>query len=149
MNKTAVYFVGIGGIGMSGLAQYFLAQGHAVAGYDRILTPLTEKLVALGATVTDSDDVTIIPTIFTNPAHTKVIYTPAIPADSPLLNFFRTGGFALQKRAEVIGEISATMPCLAIAGTHGKTTTTSLLTHLLRASGKKITAFLGGIAENI
>ena len=149
MNKAPVFFVGIGGIGMSGVAQYFLAQGHAVAGYDRNLTPLTEKLVALGATVTDSDDVTIIPTIFTNPAHTKVIYTPAIPADSPLLNFFRRGGFVLQKRAEVIGEISATMPCLAVAGTHGKTTTTSFLTHLLRASGKKITAFLGGIAENI
>ena len=149
MNKAAVYFVGIGGIGMSGLAQYFLAQGHAVAGYDRTLTPLTEKLVALGATVTDSEDVTDIPTAFKNAAHTKVIYTPAIPTDSPLLNFFHTEGFVLQKRAEIIGEISATMPCLAVAGTHGKTTTTSLLTHLLRTSGKKITAFLGGIAENI
>lgn len=149
MNKTAVYFVGIGGIGMSGLAQYFLAQGHAVAGYDRTLTPLTEKLVTLGATVTDSEDVTAIPPLFRDAAQTKVIYTPAIPAHSPLLDFFRTGEFVLQKRAEIIGEISATMPCLAVAGTHGKTTTTSLLTHLLRASGKKITAFLGGIAENI
>ncbi len=149
MYKTPVYFVGIGGIGMSGVAQYFLAQGHAVAGYDRTLTPLTKKLVAMGATVTDSEDISAIPKLFTDAAQTKIIYTPAIPSDSPLLNFFQTGGFRLQKRAEIIGEISATMPCLAVAGTHGKTTTTSLLTHLLRASGKKITSFLGGIAENI
>ena len=149
MNKTPVYFVGIGGIGMSGVAQYFLAQGHAVAGYDRTLTPLTKKLVAMGATVTDSEDISAIPKLFTDAAQTIIIYTPAIPSDSPLLNFFQTGGFRLQKRAEIIGEISATMPCLAVAGTHGKTTTTSLLTHLLRASGKKITSFLGGIAENI
>ncbi len=149
MDKAPVYFVGIGGIGMSGLAQYFLAQGYPVAGYDRTLTPLTEKLVALGASVTDREDVVNIPMLFREAAKAKVIYTPAISADSPLLGFFRTGGFVLQKRAEVIGEISATMPCLAVAGTHGKTTTTSLLTHLLRTSGKKITAFLGGIAENI
>ena len=149
MNKAPVYFVGIGGIGMSGVAQYFLAQGHAVAGYDRTLTPLTDKLVSLGAIVTDSEDVAAIPAAFKDATQTKVIYTPAIPADSPLLDFFQDGGFTLQKRAEIIGEISATMPCLAVAGTHGKTTTTSLLTHLLRASGKKITAFLGGIAENI
>ncbi|MGB0443584.1 MAG: UDP-N-acetylmuramate--L-alanine ligase [Flavobacteriaceae bacterium] len=149
MTKAPIYFVGIGGIGMSGVAQYFLTQGHPVAGYDRTLTPLTEKLVSMGAIVTDSEDVTDIPKLFRNAAETKVIYTPAIPADSPLLAYFSSGGFSLQKRAEIIGEISATMPCLAVAGTHGKTTTTSLLTHLLRTSGKKITAFLGGIAENI
>jgi len=149
MNKVPVYFVGIGGIGMSGVAQYFLAQGHPVAGYDRTLTPLTEKLVAMGAHVTDIEDPSQIPETFTNSQTTKVIYTPAIPATSPLLAFFTSGGFTLQKRAEIIGEISATMPCLAVAGTHGKTTTTSLLMHLLRTSGKKITAFLGGIAENI
>lgn len=149
MTKAPIYFVGIGGIGMSGVAQYFLAQGHPVAGYDRVLTPLTDKLVSLGAIVTDSEDIVNIPAAFKNKKETKVIYTPAIPTDSPLLIFFSTGGFTLQKRAEIIGEISATMPCLAVAGTHGKTTTTSLLTHLLRVSGKKITAFLGGIAENI
>lgn len=149
MAKAPVYFVGIGGIGMSGVAQYFLAHGHPVAGYDRTLTPLTEKLVAIGAQITDSEDLNQIPEVFTDPEQTKVIYTPAIPTDSPLLTFFSSCGFKLQKRAEIIGEISATMPCLAVAGTHGKTTTTSLLTHLLRTSGKKITAFLGGIAENI
>lgn len=149
MNKAPVYFVGIGGIGMSGVAQYFLAQGHPVAGYDRTLTPLTEKVAAMGASITDSEDPNQIPEIFTDAKTTKVIYTPAIAATSPLLAFFSSGGFTLQKRAEIIGEISATMPCLAVAGTHGKTTTTSLLTHLLRTGGKKITAFLGGIAENI
>jgi len=149
MTKAPIYFVGIGGIGMSGVAQYFLAQGHPVAGYDRTLTPLTAKLTTLGAIVTDSESIRHIPALFTNAAETKVIYTPAIPAHSPLLAYFRSGGFSMQKRAEIIGEISATMPCLAVAGTHGKTTTTSLLTHLLRASGKKITAFLGGVAENI
>lgn len=149
MNKTPVYFVGIGGIGMSGVAQYFLAQGHPVAGYDKTLTPLTDKLAAMGAQITNSENPNKIPAIFTNSELTKVIYTPAIPSNSPLLTFFIKGGFTLQKRAEIIGEISSTMTCLAVAGTHGKTTTTSLLTHLLRTSGKKITAFLGGIAQNI
>lgn len=149
MNKTPVYFVGIGGIGMSGVAQYFLAQGHPVAGYDKTLTPLTDKLVALGAQITDNEDPKQIPEAFKNSEITKVIYTPAIPTNSPLLRYFIKGGFTLQKRAQIIGEISSTMPCLAVAGTHGKTTTTSLLTHLLRSSGKKITAFLGGIAQNI
>lgn len=149
MTKAPVYFLGIGGIGMSGVAQYFLAQGHPVAGYDRTLTPLTNKLAALGAKVSNNEAINQIPEAFTNPALTKVIYTPAIPTNSPLLMFFKDNGFALQKRAEIIGEISETMPCLAVAGTHGKTTTTSLLAHLLQTSGKKITAFLGGIAENI
>ncbi|MDG1823036.1 MAG: Mur ligase family protein [Flavobacteriaceae bacterium] len=149
MNKNPIYLVGIGGIGMSAVAQYFLAQGHLVAGYDRTLTPLTEKLQALGAHISDNESPNEIPQNFRKPKRTKVIYTPAIPLNSPLIKFFKSGGFTLQKRAEIIGEISTTMPCLAVAGTHGKTTTTSLLTHLLRESGKKITAFLGGIAENI
>ncbi len=149
MNKTPVYFVGIGGIGMSGVAQYFLAQGHPVAGYDKTLTPLTQKLESLGALITDIDDATSIPKAFQDPMETKVIYTPAIPKDAALLAYFSKGGFSLQKRAEVIGELSAQMPCLAVAGTHGKTTTTSILTHLLRVAGKKVTAFLGGISENI
>jgi len=149
MNKVPVYFVGIGGIGMSGVAQYFLALGHPVAGYDRTRTPLTDKLTLLGAQIIYEEDVDLIPDVFTNAATTKVVYTPAIPTSSPLLAYFREHGFTLQKRAVVIGEISKTMPCLAVAGTHGKTTTSALLTHLLRSSGKKITAFLGGIAENI
>ena len=149
MNKAAVFFVGIGGIGMSGVAQYFLSQGYAVAGYDRVLTSLTQKLASLGAKISDVDAPTAIPTLFRDPKNTKVIYTPAIPANSPLLAYFKDNGFTLAKRAAVIGEISHTMPCLAVAGTHGKTTTSALLTHLLRSSGKKITAFLGGIAANI
>ena len=149
MNKAAIFFVGIGGIGMSGVAQYFLSQGHAVAGYDRVLTPLTQRLVSLGAHISDVDAPTAIPTLFRDPKNTKVVYTPAIPANSPLLTYFKDKGFVLEKRAAVIGEISHTMPCLAVAGTHGKTTTSALLTHLLRSCGKKITVFLGGIAANI
>jgi UDP-N-acetylmuramate--alanine ligase len=149
MNKATIFFVGIGGIGMSGVAQYFLSQGHAVAGYDRVLTPLTEKLSSLGAIISDIDAPTAIPILFKDPKNTKVIYTPAIPDNSLLLTYFKDNGFALKKRAAVIGEISQTMPCLAVAGTHGKTTTSALLTHLLRSSGKKVTAFLGGIATNI
>ena len=149
MNKAAVFFVGIGGIGMSGLAQYFLSQGYAVAGYDRVLTPLTQKLASLGAQISDVDAPTAIPTLFRDPKNTKVIYTPAVPAKSPVLTYFKDNGFKLAKRAAVIGEISHTMPCLAVAGTHGKTTTSALLTHLLRTCGKKITAFLGGIAADI
>lgn len=149
MNKAPVYFVGIGGIGMSGVAQYFLAQGHPVAGYDKTLTPLTQRLESLGALISDIDDATSIPKEFQDPLKTKVIYTPAIPKDAALLTYFSKGNFSLQKRAEIIGELSAQMPCLAVAGTHGKTTTTAILTHLLRVAGKKTTAFLGGISENI
>ena len=149
MSKAPIFFVGIGGIGMSGVAQYFLSQGHAVAGYDRVLAPLTKKLSSLGALIIDIDAPTAIPTLFKDPKNTKVIYTPAIPANSLLLTYFKDNGFVLKKRAAVIGEISQKMPCLAVAGTHGKTTTSALLTHLLRTSGKKVTAFLGGIATNI
>ena len=149
MNKAPIFFVGIGGIGMSGVAQYFLSQGHAIGGYDRVLTPLTEKLSSLGAIISDIDTPTAIPTLFKDPKKTKVIYTPAIPVNSLLLTYFKENGFTLKKRAAVIGEISQTMPCLAVAGTHGKTTTSALLTHLLRSSRKKVTAFLGGIATNI
>lgn len=149
MSKAPIFFVGIGGIGMSGVAQYFLSQGHAVAGYDRVLAPLTKKLSSLGALIIDIDAPTAIPTLFKDPKNTKVIYTPAIPANSLLLTYFKDNGFLLKKRAAIIGEISQKMPCLAVAGTHGKTTTSALLTHLLRTSGKKVTAFLGGIATNI
>jgi UDP-N-acetylmuramate--alanine ligase len=149
VNKEAIFFVGIGGIGMSGLAQYFLLKGHHVAGYDRVLTPLTEKLSSLGAQITNVDASTAIPVLFRDPKNVRVIYTPAIPESSHLLTYFKDNGFILKKRAEVIGEISHTMSCLAVAGTHGKTTTSALLTHLLRSCGKKVTAFLGGIATNI
>ena len=99
MNKAAIFFVGIGGIGMSGVAQYFLSQGYAVAGYDRVLTPLTQRLVSLGAHIIDVDAPTAIPTLFKDPKNTKVVYTPAIPANSPLLTYFKDKGFVLEKRA--------------------------------------------------
>ncbi len=149
MNKAAIFFVGIGGIGMSGVAQYFLSKGHPVAGYDRMITPITQRLVTLGAQIIDVDAPTAIPALFRDPKNTKVVYTPAIPTNSQLLSYFKEKGFMLDKRAVVIGKISNIMPCLAVAGTHGKTTTSALLTHLLRSCGKKITVFLGGIAANI
>jgi len=150
MIKPYVYFLGIGGIGMSGLAQYFLEKGHSVAGYDREASSLTHKLTKLGAAIHHTDAGTSnIPKDFTDPIQTTVIRTPAIPSDFEELRYFESGGFEILKRAEVLGRLSRDMYCIAVAGTHGKTTTSAILTHLLRTCGKKITAFLGGVAHNI
>ena len=148
MIKQQLYFLGIGGIGMSALAQYFIQQGHEVYGYDRIETEITDKLIQLGARVYTDDRVDRIPSVCKNKANTTIVFTPAIPQNSPQLEFFRAYGFDIFKRSEVLGELSKDLYCLAVAGTHGKTTTSSILAHLLRESGKKITAFLGGISSN-
>ena len=148
MIKQQLYFLGIGGIGMSALAQYFIQQGHEVFGYDRIESDITEKLIQIGAKVLIDDQVDRIPQVCKNKANTTVVFTPAIPKDSPQLGFFRDNGFDVFKRSEVLGELSKDFYCLAVGGTHGKTTTSSILAHLLRESGKKITAFLGGISSN-
>ena len=148
MIKQQLYFLGIGGIGMSALAQYFIQQGHQVFGYDRIETEITHKLIQIGAKVLTDGRVDRIPSVCKNKASTTVVYTPAIPQDSPQLEFFKANGFDVLKRSEVLGEISKDLYCLAVGGTHGKTTTSSILAHLLRESGKKITAFLGGISSN-
>jgi len=148
MIKQQLYFLGIGGIGMSALAQYFIQQGHEVFGYDRIESDITEKLIQIGAKVLIDDQVDRIPQVCKNKANTTVVFTPAIPKDSPQLGFFRDNGFDVFKRSEVLGELSKDLYCLAVGGTHGKTTTSSILAHLLRESGKKITAFLGGISSN-
>jgi len=148
MIKQHVYFLGIGGIGMSGLAQYFLQAGHDVAGYDRVESDLTNMLETMGAIVLSNDRVDSIPPDYKSKIKTTVVYTPAIPDDSPQLTYFKNEGFDLFKRAEVLGELSKQMYCLAVGGTHGKTTTSSILAHLLRESGKKITAFLGGVSSN-
>ncbi len=148
MIKQQVYFLGIGGIGMSALAQYFVQQGHNVFGYDRIASEITEKLTQIGATVHHHDTVESIPEACTNKSKTTVVYTPAMPEDSPQFGFFKSIGFDIFKRSEVLGELSKEIHCLAVGGTHGKTTTSSILAHLLRESGKKITAFLGGISTN-
>jgi UDP-N-acetylmuramate--alanine ligase len=148
MIKQQLYFLGIGGIGMSALAQYFIQQGHDVYGYDRIETEITDKLIQIGAKVHTDERVDRIPSVCKNKANTTVVFTPAIPQDFPQLKFFKANEFDVFKRSQVLGELSKDLYCLAVGGTHGKTTTSSILAHLLRESGKKITAFLGGISSN-
>lgn len=138
-----VYFIGIGGIGMSALARYFRSRGVAVYGYDRTETPLTQALVAEGAEIHYEDDPGAI-----SQGVDLVIYTPAVPSNHQELTYFRENGFPIKKRAEVLGIISRGMHTIAIAGTHGKTTTSSMTAHLLRTGGIDCTAFLGGIVQN-
>lgn len=144
-----VYFLGIGGIGMSALARYFKANGYEVAGYDRTLSPLTEQMaVQEGIAVNYRDEEEEIPFPFREPEGTLVVYTPAVPGDNRQLNYFRTGGFALHKRAEVLGWISRQGKAICIAGTHGKTTVSTLTAFLLKHSSVGCNAFLGGISAN-
>ena len=139
-----VYFLGIGGIGMSALARYFKAKGYEVAGYDRTPSPLTKRLEDEGISVHYTDDPSLIPADIE-----FVVLTPAIPANSLELNYLRQNNVKIIKRAEVLGMLSQQHKALAIAGTHGKTTTTALVTHILMTAGKKLSAFIGGIARNI
>jgi UDP-N-acetylmuramate--alanine ligase len=144
-----VYLIGIGGIGMSGLARYFNQRGCLVYGFDKTLTPLTKDLVNEGIGISYVDDTSLIPISFQkNDSETLIIYTPAIPQNSNILNYFKKAGFKLHKRSQVLGIISNSLYCVAIAGTHGKTTTSSLVAHLLRVGGIDCSAFLGGIATN-
>lgn len=148
-NVRRVYFVGVGGIGMSGLARYFKKRGATVYGYDKTSTPLTNALQEEGIPVSFTDRADQIPPAFMAPdAETLIVYTPAIPKDSAILNHFKSAGFVLQKRSEVLGIISKGMFTIAVAGTHGKTTTSSIIAHLLKDSGFDCSAFLGGIATN-
>jgi UDP-N-acetylmuramate--alanine ligase len=148
INIQAVYLIGIGGIGMSGLARYFAAQGKIVGGYDRTSTDLTKELEAAGISVHYQDDVNAITASFKNAENTLIIYTPAVHSDHSELNYFRSNGFEVLKRSQVLGELSKTYNTVAVAGTHGKTTTSSIIAHLLKSSSKDCNAFLGGIASN-
>ncbi|MDR2121124.1 MAG: UDP-N-acetylmuramate--L-alanine ligase [Tannerella sp.] len=144
----AVYFIGAGGIGMSALLRYFLSKGICAGGYDRTPSELTEQLAAEGADIHYDDDPARIADVFRDPAHTLVVYTPAVPETHAELRFFRTGGFATLKRAQALGMITKSARGLCIAGTHGKTTTSSMTAHLLRQSHVDCNAFLGGILKN-
>ena len=144
----SIYFIGAGGIGMSALVRYYLAQGIPVGGYDRTETELTRRLTEEGAQIHYTDDPASIPAAFRNPAHTLVVYTPAIPADHQEMAWFRSQGFEIQKRAYVLGLLTRSMKGLCVAGTHGKTTTTSMLAHILHQSHVGCNAFLGGITKN-
>lgn len=145
---TSVYFVGVGGIGMSALARYFHSKGKHVAGYDKTPSDLTETLIKEGIHIHYVDDVTLIPEACKQVDSTLVVYTPAIPETHSELNYFKNNGFILMKRARVLGEITKSERGLCVAGTHGKTTTSSMLAHLLKQSHVDCNAFLGGILKN-
>lgn len=147
-NKTNIYFVGAGGIGMAALVRYYLSRGCRVAGYDRTPTALTDALIREGADITFDDDADLIPEAFRDPATTLVIYTPAVPDSHKGLRFFRSAGHEVIKRAAALGRITRSSRGLCFAGTHGKTTTSSMAAHILHSSSTGCNAFLGGILRN-
>ncbi|MBQ0787291.1 MAG: UDP-N-acetylmuramate--L-alanine ligase [Oceanihabitans sp.] len=148
-NIHNIYFIGIGGIGMSALARYFKASNKNVAGYDKTQTEITDSLVDLGIKVHFEDSIAKVEDAFLNYDTTLVVYTPAVPKDNRELAYFKNDrNFTVLKRSEILGLITENTFCLAVAGTHGKTTTTSILGHLLYECNVELTAFLGGISEN-
>ncbi|MBQ6227489.1 MAG: UDP-N-acetylmuramate--L-alanine ligase [Prevotella sp.] len=144
----SVYFIGAGGIGMSAIARYFLHKGIFVAGYDKTPSALTSKLEEEGMAIHFTDDPSLIPDECRNAKSTLVVYTPAIPADHREMAYFRQGGFEIQKRAQVLGTLTRTHKGLCVAGTHGKTTTSSMCAHIMHQSSNDCNAFLGGITKN-
>ena len=148
INLDNVYFIGVGGIGMSALARYFVSQGKAVAGYDRVSTTLTDQLVREGIDICFEDMSQLIPKTFRNPERTLVIYTPAVPEDHQQLNYFRRGGFRVIKRSVALGEVFNAARGVGVAGTHGKTSISTMLAHILCSSNLGCNAFLGGISKN-
>ncbi len=148
MTDKNVYFIGVGGIGMSAIARHYRALGTDVAGYDRTRSALTQALEAEGVDVSYTDETGSIPPQFRDPSRTLVVLTPAIPADNAILSYFRAGGFRIVKRAVALGELTAPFKTYCVAGTHGKTTTSTLVAHILRNSKVGCSAFLGGISVN-
>lgn len=148
-NIKQVYLIGIGGIGMSGLARYFYQKGYFVSGYDKTSTHLTQALEQEGIAIWYKDEASLIPSQFqVKDAESLIIYTPAIPKNSVVFNHFLNGGFDIQKRSQVLGILSKDAFTVAVAGTHGKTTTSCLIAHLLQVGGVNCSAFLGGISTN-
>ncbi|MCD6091490.1 MAG: UDP-N-acetylmuramate--L-alanine ligase [Bacteroidales bacterium] len=145
---TYIYLIGIGGIGMSALARYFMANNKEVAGYDRTRSPLTDLLEIEGANIHFEDDLNKILPQFISKEKTLIIYTPAVPVAHKELNYFKENGYNLLKRSQVLGLISHDKNCIAIAGTHGKTTVSSMTAHILNTGKNGCTAFLGGITNN-
>ncbi len=144
-----VYFIGIGGIGMSALARYFKTLGKSVSGYDRVSTPLTETLQTEGINIHFEDNISLVPkNIFSTKDNSLVVYTPAIPSTHGEYIYFQENGFEIMKRAEVLGFIFSNRKGVGVAGTHGKTTTSTMLAHLLKKSSIDCSAFLGGISNN-
>lgn len=148
MVYSNIYFVGAGGIGMAALERYFLAAGAQVAGYDRTPSQLTDELASEGAVISFSNDPAVIPAAFRDPEHTLVVYTPAVKDDNAILTWFRDNGFETVKRARLLGEITRHSRALCFAGTHGKTTTSSMAAHILHSQGTAVNAFLGGELRN-
>ena len=144
----SVYFIGAGGIGMSALVRYFLSKGKNVGGYDRTPSELTEKLIEEGAAIHYEDSSDQIPASFRDASSTLVVYTPAIPETHKEFTYFRENGFEIQKRSQVLGMLTRAGKGLCVAGTHGKTTTSTMTAHLLHQSHVGCNAFLGGISKN-
>lgn len=147
-NISNFYFIGIGGIGMSALARYFKAAGKNVAGYDKTPSEITRSLNALGIDITFNDSLDEIAALYKNQQNTLVVYTPAVPTIHLGYQYFQQNNFKILKRAAVLGLLTQSKFCLAVAGTHGKTTTSAMLGHLMASCELPVTAFLGGIAEN-
>lgn len=150
-NIRGYYFVGIGGIGMSNLALYYLKKGFEVAGYDRTETFITRSLAGAGCRISYCDSVESVPGLFRDTSSVRnviVVYTPAVPKDNQIISYFRDNGYRLLKRAEVLGELSRLTNTVAVAGTHGKTTISTMTAHILKQSHLDCSAFLGGISKN-
>lgn len=145
---NAVYFVGAGGIGMSAIARYFLHRGVVVAGYDKTSTELTRQLEKEGMAIHYEENTQLIPKACRNPQNTLVVYTPAIPKEHAELAYFHNNGFEVEKRAQVLGTLTRTHKGLCFAGTHGKTTTSTMCAHIMHQSHLDCNAFLGGISKN-
>jgi len=147
-NIHNIYFIGIGGIGMSALARYFHVHDFYVSGYDKTLSPITKSLEGIGISIHFNDSLDAIPKQVFDKRKTLIVYTPAIPKEHKELNYFIDNKYTIYKRSEILGAITKNTFCFAVAGTHGKTTTSTILGHILKEAGVNATSFLGGIAEN-